>query len=287
MEKRLLITVSDEVSCLYGIRFVNSFFRNKSAIRITLFYIEPRWNNSVVNRNFGQQSVIDMKDADSGQKKGRDALTRAQELLVSGGFSPEAITSQLLFKQLGTAKDIVREGSVGLYDGVVLGRRGYGLLETLFTPSVSKEILDQNIDFPLWISRCPEMDRRNVLLCVDDSESSLRMADHVGFMLQDEEHVVTIFHVDTGQEEGIPLMMERARRKLLENGISRERIDTLVVRSHKVVKTILDEAERKTCAVVAVGRMNKPRDTLKDWLFGSKCMSLLESLEKATLWVSK
>jgi hypothetical protein len=41
MRKRLLITVSDDTSYLHGVRFVSSFFRSKSLVNVTLFYVAP------------------------------------------------------------------------------------------------------------------------------------------------------------------------------------------------------------------------------------------------------
>ena len=49
---------------------------------------------------------------------------------------------------------------------------------------------------PFWTCRKPDLERKNVLLCVDGSEPALRMADHVGFILaQERTQEVTLFVV--------------------------------------------------------------------------------------------
>ncbi len=163
------------------------------------------------------------------------------------------------------------------------------LFEGAFSNSVSREMLDRDVDFPLWICRRPEMGRKNVLLCVDETEPSLRIADHVGFILNGEEdHNVTLFHVDSGEGKNVDVILQQAHTQLTENALPPERIKILVKRSNKVVKTILEEVERGAYAAVAVGRGGaKPKGMFKKWMIGSRSTNLLEILEKAALWVSR
>jgi hypothetical protein len=58
-------------------------------------------------------------------------------------------------------------------------------------------IRDSCCDVPLWI--CPESDlqRKNVLVCVDGSDNAYRAVDHVGFILAGEnQHGITLLHVN-------------------------------------------------------------------------------------------
>lgn len=219
--------------------------------------------------------------------KGNMALEASRKILSTWGFSPEKIASKIHAQEFGVVKDIIREGREGLYDSIVLGKRGYSAFENLFSTSVTKRILEDDIDFPIWISRLPEQGRCNVLLCVDGSDAGLRIADHVGFMLKDEDHMITILHVETGHSGNGEAILNEAREKLTGNGVSKERIKMSVIRSHRVVHTILEEVERKAYAVVAVGRVGEQKSKMADWLIGSRSMKLLENMEKAVLWVSK
>ncbi|MDY0041416.1 MAG: hypothetical protein RBS57_13985 [Desulforhabdus sp.] len=284
MQKHLLITISDDVRILHGVRFVGSFFANKSKLDITLLYVAPYAATSGGDR---AQRDLHRKNKEIYRRKGEASLGVAKNILLERGFSAENISSKLMFKQFGTVKDIIREAHAQSYDAVVLGKRGYAVFENIMKDSVSKAIMERDIGFPIWICRRPEEDRKNVLLCVDGSEPSLRMADHVGFMLQSEiEHQVTVFHADTG-EKNVEAILDAAKQKLLANGIEQERINLQVVASTGVVKTIAAEVERKAFAVVAVGRVGVKKGGLKQWLVGSRSMKLLEDLENAVLWVSK
>jgi len=288
MQKKLLITVSDDINCLHGVRFVGSFFRNKSAVSATLFYVAPRTEVAGRDTGFGEPE-LDRKTAEAGRNKAQKALDTARRMLCDRGFAPENVTCKFIFRQLGTVKDILREARKGVYDAVVLGRRGYLLFESVFSTSITREILDRDMDFPIWICRHPEENRKNVLLCVDGSDSSLRMVDHVGFMLRDEnEHSVTLFHADTGEGESKETILEEARKKLLENWMSDGRVKSVATATTitGVAKTILEEIEAKGYAAVGVGRVGIQKGRLKEWLVGSRTMKLLETIEKTALWVS-
>jgi nucleotide-binding universal stress UspA family protein len=283
MQKHILITIGDDATRLYGARFVSSFFRKRDAMSITLFYVAPQ-----ASAPAGPVKTVRPTVSAQQQEKGQKALDPPRSLLIERGFLPEHIDCKLMPRQFGTVKDIIRESGAGLYDAVVLGRRGYTMFETMLSYSVTRDIMDHDISFPLWICRRPEEGRKNVLLCIDGSEAGLRIADHVGFMLQDEEeHHVTIFQVDTGAEENMKASMEDAKRALMDNGVPEERIKTRARSSGKVAEAILQEARDGAYAVVAVGRVGQHKEGVRKWIFGSTSLKLMENLDKAVLWVSK
>lgn len=286
MHKRLLITVSEDISYLHGVRFVGSFFRNKARMSLTLFYVAP--HADIAGRGMSSMH-LDPKADKAGCKKAEETLGRARSMLCDLGFPPENVTTKFIFRELGTVKDIIREARKGAYDAVVLGRRGYMLFESILSTSITKEILDQEIDFPVWICRRPEENRKNVLLCIDGSDASLRMVDHAGFMLQDEnEHSITLLYVDTGEGINKEAILGEARKRLIDSWASDGRIESVVAAAPitGVASTILDMAEKRAYAVVGVGRVGIQKGHLKEWLIGSRTKKLVESMEKATLWVS-
>lgn len=284
MEKHLLVTISDDLRILHGVRFVGSFFQNKADLKVTLLYVAPLQELSGGDRALRE---INKKNAEVYRQKGQAAIAESKRLLTERGLSAENISAKLIFKQFGKVKDIIREARAKSYDSVVLGGRGYDILANVLKESVSREMLERDIDFPLWICRHPEENRRNVLLCVDGSDPCYRIADHVGFVLQHEkEHRITIFHLDTGKHDTEALLAE-TKNTLLQNGIEPERIGTRVLRSGGIVKTILKEAEKEAYAAVAVGRVGVKKSLLEGWRVGSTSMKLLENLAKAALWVSK
>jgi nucleotide-binding universal stress UspA family protein len=283
MEKHVLVTTSDDLSKLYGVRFICSFFEKKSDLKVTLFYV----TSELHPERGGDGRVLHTSERCSGPIA-QEKLDAGKRFLHDKGFPSQQVLCKIMSKQFGTIKDIIREGKAGYYDAVVLGRRGYNVFESILSSSVSREMMDQDITFPIWICRHPDEGRKNVLLCVDGSDSSLRIADHVGFMLGDEsKHTITIFQVETGDGADLEGPREEARKVLMDNGVPAERIKTRVRSARKPAEAIMQETKEGAYAVVAVGRVGKAKSGLKQWLVGSTSLTLLDDLEKAVLWVSK
>jgi nucleotide-binding universal stress UspA family protein len=255
---------------------------------VTLFYVAPRppavWDGERTPDSERQREA----KAREYQAKGQKAVEEAKGGLVKWGFKEDRITTKVQFRMLSKADDIIQEGSQGLYDAVVLGRRGLSRLEEAFDESVSSDILKKNYDFPLWLCRVPDTDRRNVLICVDGSEPAYRITDHVGFILSNEEnHRVTLFRVKKDLQDRITdEIFEQARQHLQKNGFTDELIDTKVAEGKNPAKAILKEAETGEYAVVAAGWTGRGKGVLNRLFSGSNSYTLFRELERTVLWTS-
>ncbi len=290
MQRHLLVTVSEDVSAMFGVRFFCSFFRNRRMAACTLLYIAPDPAQGLSQLDIHQDIAAFERRVEAAREKGEGALAKARDYILEHDFPPENIRVKLLTCRQGTAQDIIREGVDGNYDAVVLGRRGITRLEELVNESMSKTLLTTRLNVPIWTCHHPERDRRHVLLAVDGSEASLRAADHAGFMLAEEpEHKVTIFHVRRPGEglDQAEAVAEQARAVLLESGLPPERIAVEIVReAGNLAGLIKDEAEMKAYAAVAMGRTGADKSPVRRLFMGSVTFSLLHSMTKAALWVS-
>lgn len=270
MNKHLLVTISNEPSCFYGVRFVASFFYNKRDIRITLFYVGQA---SKERNNFKDQEIL-------------EAQKLATELLTISGFPDSNIETRMVEKRFGIVQDIVREGHRGLYDAVVLGRRGYLAFEGLLGTSTSREILDARIDFPVWVCKQTTSLNRHILVATDGSEASLRIADHVGFMIKDEDHRVTVCHVGdpSGHSQKI---VDEAVEAILMNGVDKERITTQIIPGKKPAEVLLKRARELNSMALAIGRSKPKEGTIWSWLTGSCSSRILSEFETGALWISR
>lgn len=190
MEKHLLVAISDDFSGSYSVKFISSFLENKTEVKVTLFYVAPPKSSS---------SSMDIGDAWLSPEESPKISTRTDKAFAGGikilcrnGFLKEKINTKIIIRRQTKILDIIKEGHSGKYDAVVLGRRGASAFEALLSERVTDGILAQNVNFPLWICKEPGQERQNILLCIDGSEAALRMADHVGYILNRESrHRVT------------------------------------------------------------------------------------------------
>lgn len=289
MAKHLLITVGDDPNTLYGVRFVSSFFKKKQDVHLMLLDITPRFEsmNAWEDDRF---HAIDRQLTAIYSKKARQTIDLSKDILLDNGFLSNQIETKILLKSHGTVQDILLEAKKGSYDVLVLGRRGYSIFERTFSKSVSTEVMATDIDLPIWICRYPERGRKDVLLCVDGSETDSQIIDHVSEMLGGEdEHLITVFHDFNAmrEEEAGEFILLETREKLRDNGIADERITTLAVHDPNIADAIVTAAEDGAYAAVAMGRSNKKESKLTgDWTMGSTCMRVLELLNKSALWVA-
>lgn len=280
MQKHLLLTISDDSSSMYGLRFVTSFFQDKEHTKLTLLYVAPAQGK---DPGFASRAPTESEC----ELHEHAALKNAGQRLADSGFLTENTMCKYRKKSVSTARDIIREAEKGLYDAIILGRRGTTRLEELLNTSVSIEVLEKTRSTPIWICRQPESSREDVLLCLDGSESSLRMADHVGFMLQEERHGVTMFYVENKGTKPAKEVMSQAQDMLVENRVDPVRITEKPVSASNIEKAILEEAEKGAYAAVAVGYSGTKNEGLfGQFKIGSVSKKLCYELQKASLWIS-
>lgn len=270
MERHLLITVSEDQTALFGVRFASSFFTAKEHVRITLLYIAPDKNDSEASTS--------------------TALEAARAKCASLGFPENMVDIKSLTKRTTLIRDILAEAQQGMYDAVVLGRRGVSWLEEVLGESTSRGVLEESASTPVWTCRTPDPTRKNVLLCMDGSEQAFRMADHVGFILGNEQdHDVMILSVlEPGADpESMNHVLERATGLLTENGVDLERISSRVENNSDPARTIATLARERGYAVVAVGRAASTSGVLGQLFSDSVSASLFRDSGGATLWIAK
>lgn len=287
MNKHFLLTVSADRTASWSVRFIADFFRNKQKCELTLFYTAriPEPPRATLPSYEERQEMEQLQDARG--KMGRRILQVARDALLASGFSGDNVHEKIHFCHYSKALDILKEGEDGLYDAIVLGRRGLGWVEELVESSVSHEILNMRGTVPVWICRVPQLGQRHVLACVDDSEQAMRMVDHVGFVLADEpEHDITLLNVyDPGSGDRIfaEEIFSRCKEILQENAIPPERVHTRMVESYNTSKVILRLAEN--FAVVAVGRTGEDRGLMRKLFLGSVSTTLYRQLQGRALWL--
>jgi hypothetical protein len=277
MEKKLLLTLGAEQGSFHKLRFVSEFFTDKSEVRLTLFYAAPRVF-------VGEGDLRPSWDFSRGEK----LTAEAREMLLQRGFAKDSISVKVAGARKDAVVEICEEAERGLYDAVVVGSRGMGPIEELVESSVSHGVLNQSISFPVWICNRPEAAGRDVLLCVDDSDHSRRMADHVGFMLADQpSRRVVVLHVE--EEPGGPAekALEGAIAALSDNGVLMDQVKTRLLNESAVRKAIAAETDAGDFAAVAVG-MSPPRLTTIARIFGAPTgLKLLSQIKAPSLWVSR
>ncbi|AGW12890.1 universal stress protein [Megalodesulfovibrio gigas] len=279
MNRHFLVTVSDDPQAMHAIRFLGHFFHRKDGLECTLFYVAPRDHDS--------PTAMIKPDARE-LAKGTAALEAARDKLHHMGWPAEHLHIKTMTQRQSRAMEIVDEASRGRYDAVVLGRRGITSFEAFMGSSISHEILEERISFPLWLCRMPEASRTGVLCCVDGSEQSLRIVDHAGFVLAGHhEHPITLCCVENGQRPEVETLFARCREILEQHGVPAHMIHDKRLQGDSPARALRAELQAGGYAVIAMGRTGAGGGALRKLFFGSVSSDLIQTAPPATVWISR
>lgn len=279
MNRHFLVTVSDDPQAMHAIRFLGHFFHRKDGLECTLFYVAPRDHDS--------PTAIIKPDARE-LAKGKAALEAAHDKLRHMGWPADHLHRKTMTQRQSTAMEIVDEAHRGRYDAVVLGRRGITSFEAFMGSSISHELLEERISFPLWLCRMPEAARKGVLCCVDGSEQSLRIVDHAGFVLAGRhEHHITLCCVENGSRPEVEGLFAHCREILREHGVPLEMVREKRLLGDSPARALRTELHDGGYAVIAMGRTGAGGGALRNLFFGSVSRDLIQTAPPATVWISR
>lgn len=291
MNKHFLVTISSDTDNLFGVRFISSFFNDLSQHMVTLLHI-CRLDGDNMNKALTEMWLNPTEKTECTLTGGlQRSLDKAKELLGQGNFSIDRTITKTAVERYGKVKDILTEGSQGLYDAIVLGRRASYALQWMFERPAEELAQamsrDSCCDVPLWI--CPESapSRKNVLLCVDGSDNAFRAVDHVGFVLATEkQHAITLFHVHNTTTVESDAIFARAKEILNGHNIGNDRIRCTSTWGMSVAGAIQSEGEKSGYAAIALGMHGtREKGLLKDYILAGGTMAkLIGKVEKTALW---
>jgi len=196
MKRKILVAVDGSVYSSNTIHYLRTLFHGQQEVSFHLYSAIPYGSLPTGHELLDETDLISTIGP-AGQKKfstARRYINKAKDQLVREGIEPERISSDVHLSRAGVAADIIQEARRGLYDALVIGRRGLGKLEQLFMGSISTTVLEKCHDVPIWIID-GQVDSRKFLVPVDGTPHNLRAVDHLCFMVKDVPEVdITLFH---------------------------------------------------------------------------------------------
>ena len=195
--RKILVTVDGSVYSNNAINYLIDLYADTKNISFHLFSVfSPGPLPPAGQEWMDELSLMNAlsKEARNRYSRTRRFLNTATEHMVRGGFDPAQISTEVQWLKMGIAADVLQKATNGLYDALIIGRRGIGKIEELFMGSVSASILGKNHEVPIWIvDKQVKSDR--FLVPVDGSLHSLKAVDHLGYMLADHPRAeITLFH---------------------------------------------------------------------------------------------
>jgi nucleotide-binding universal stress UspA family protein len=217
-------------------------------------------------------------------------LAKAKQRLVHEGFSEDRVKICVKEKQVGVARDILRETSEG-YMAVVVGRRGMSKLKDLVMGSIASKLLEKVSFKPLIIvGRNPKAGK--VLLAFDGSENGMRMVDFVGQTLGKSGLESLLLHVvrssDRGYIQEAEAMMSQAfgqaTSRLIQSGFPEGQLKIRIITGARSrAETIVKTAREEGYGTVVVGRRGLSRVT--EFFMGRVSNKVVQLAKGQAVWV--
>ncbi len=306
METKILAAVDGSPYSNNSLDYLISLFEKNKTIAVHLL--------SVTSSSDGGQNW--MQDVDPLRKyspvvekrviKALKYLKKAKARLLSHGFSEEQVTFTADASSTEIATAIHREASKGIYDALLIGRRGVGMVGEMFLGSVSSYLVEKCHDVPLWIID-GEIKSNRFLLAVECMSKSLLSADHLAYILasapdcevllyhskiffgRKKEFETDDVHKQWGEEwcdknltPGADIL-EIHKQIFLDNGVPENRI-TILPEQRDVDASfdLLRQAKKHGCGTIVLGRRGQEVDK---GFFGGVSDRTLKQAENIAIWL--
>jgi len=308
MEKKVLLAVDDSLHAKNAVDYAVRVGAVARDLSYTLFCVQPGISQFLLEEartssqaNAELKKVIRKNTADA-----RGILEKLKEHMVRSGVDAARIELETEPKAQGRAKDIIERGQQGLFDAIVVGRRGLTRTQKFFMGSLTANLVEHSRVIPLWVVD-GEVTAPGIMLAVDGSESSLRAVDHLSFMLSGlpSESRVTLFHVPPraadycvvdfderdsaidavvtqGDRRCVDQFYAHAFKKFKQAGIMEAQIELKTHgRSANVGKAILAEVRKGDYGTLVIGR----RGLSRAFFMGSVSRYVIENVSGRALWI--
>lgn len=308
MDKKLLIPVDESVHAKNALKYVAAMARPIRRLFCVLAHVQPAISQFMIDE--AQTSLEARAAVETLRKKCAAASNRIleerKEELVRLGMAEDRIETKSIPRRLGLAKDVLETAVNGLYDAVVVGRRGIGRISGLFTESLSANMVEHSLDVPVWVVDGEVKNAHRAMVAVDGSEASLAAVDHAAFMLGDDPVVtVDLFHatpsasgscaidftetdadlekiVVSGQLRCVDRFFGVALKRFAESGITEDRIRVhRTQQTRNAAKAIFDHAKQNGFGTIVMGR----RGMSRSFFMGSVSRFILDKADGMAVWI--
>ncbi len=307
MEKKVLMAVDDSIYSNQSLRYATHILSGSKDVTFTLFHGQPMISQYLLDEartdpkaNASLKKVIKKNTAEAHM-----LLKKQKERMITMGVPNKRIEVVAQPRMIGRSKDILEYARKGIYDAIVVGRRGLSRIQKTFMGSTSADLLENADVIPVWMVD-GDVTSQRILVAVDGSESSYRALDHVKFMLSENPEIkYSLFHVSPdaedidaislgkddpdiqdmvakGSERLIRKFFSDAEQQLKNADIAAGRIEIKTTkRKARVGKMILEEAKKGNYGTVVVGRRGADRAHF----FGSVSRYVTQRITDRALWL--
>jgi nucleotide-binding universal stress UspA family protein len=311
MNKKLLVAIDGSRNSLAALDYLHHLSRHCSNLQLVLFHVlppvPPVYKEALYKDAIAQKYLLQWKEKHLAAIE--QVLKKSKDKLLRWGWEDSQVQIKAQEKRVGLARDILFEARQGLYDAVVVGRRGLSKAQEFFLGSVSGKVLQGAGDIPVWLIG-GKVEAHKILVALDGSENALRAVDHVSFIVescQSDQLQVILFNtwpglvtltgprvipnlssLNTSAQEKhknkMKSFLDQAENMLLEAGLPAQRIRRKICwRCSDISKSILSEAEKGGCGTIVLGRRGISK--AQEFFMGSISAKVIQLAGQKAVWI--
>lgn len=310
MEKKLLLAIDGSKNSLTALEVVGHLFQTCPEVILVLFHvlppIPPIYKEESLMNPMAQKHLLQWKEKQQEAVEG--VLKKSKERLIRSGWPESQILIRAQEKRVGVARDILFEAERGIYDAVVIGRRGLSKVAELFLGSVSNKVLQGAKELPVWVIGKKVANAR-IVAAVDGSENSKRAVDHLSFILGSckvEGMEILLLSVQPGfislfgpraipslsafpasrenYEKKMTPFLDQCQELLQEAGIDPGHIKRKILsKGADIGKAILSEAQKGDYETIVLGRRGISK--AQEFFMGSISHNILQQAGDKAVWI--
>jgi len=310
MEKKLLLAIDGSKNSLMTLDYISHLFQFCPEVKMVLFHVlppvPPVYKEGDLTDPVAQKYLGDWK------KKHQEAiekiLQKSRERLIKAGWADAQLQIRAQEKRIGLARDILFEAEKGIYDAIVIGRRGLSKVEEVFLGSVSNKIIQGAKSIPVWVVG-GKITTHKIIVAIDGSENALRAVDHLSFILDSCKHQaidILLLNIWPGfiavsgpwiiphlsafptskikYKERTTLFLKQAEEMILGAELFPNQIKKkIVLKNTDISQAILLEAHQGGYETIVVGRRGISK--AKEFFMGSVSNKILQQAGNKVVWI--
>jgi len=240
------------------------------------------------------------------QQDARRIFDHAREALLKEGFSEELLQEYVQQREMSVAKQACLLADIRKVDAVLIQKRVTSRLEDFIRGDATSALLQHCLASPIWFTE-GEIDSRGAAICIVNEDASLRIADHVGYMLSGTDTEITLLHAakkpslslscrpseamqklagyaDTPQRRGKLAYLLKASEILEDYGFDESRIRiTLIPDRGDTADEILSWCSSNGIGIIGLGH-SQP-EGVWSFLKTSVTRTILSDFKNSAVWV--
>lgn len=307
MEKKILIALDDSAHSKNAVKYASSLFEIHGEMTFMLMNVQPGISGYLKDEaRKSAQSNRQLRSLMEKNKQNSTSLLEGYEKqLVSYGVPSERIQTESIAKNTSVARDILAFAEEGRFDAILVGRSGVSYLKKLIVGSVTSNLLRASHVIPIWIVD-NEVKSHKMIIPIDGSEGSLRVVDHLSFILGDQAgNKLTFLHVrpqlsdfceidssddmqsmkkvlDKSLNNCVDQFYSKSMEMLSKSGLKENNIELIQKDNYLFLgKTVLKEIEKNGYGTIVMGKTSG--DSSEE--LGSVSRYIINHAENCAIWV--